>query len=82
MSKPKVILSVQHPVSQRLIAAFSDPKLYEVSFDANGDVCIFTTVIIQHEINMLSAALKGSGVCYFISSRIDGAFSLCIRFFQ
>ena len=82
MSKPKVVLSLHHPVTQRLLVSFSDLKLYEVSFDSEGNVCIFTSIIIESEINKLLAALKGSGFHFYISSRIDGAFSLSIRFFQ
>jgi len=82
MSKQKVILSVQNPVTQRLLVSFDDVNLYHISFDSEGNVCIFTNIIIETDIRKLSAALEGSGFHFYISSYVDGAFSLSIRFFQ
>jgi len=82
MSKPKVVLSVQHPVTQRLLVSFQDVNLYHISFDTEGNVCIFTSIIIETDIRKLSSALDGSGFHFYISSSVDGAFSLSIRFFQ
>jgi len=82
MLKPKVILSVQHPVTQRLLMSFQDVNLYHFAFDTDGNVCIFTNIIIETDVRKLSSALDGSGFHFYISSYVDGAFSLSIRFFQ